>query len=258
MRTILLLVLTVACHSSLNAQKLPKPELYEMRIYHHLSAEQGAILEGYLEKALLPALHRQGIRQIGVFTAIANDTARVKDTYVLVPYPSLEAKMKAEGKLLADKRFLEDGKAYLDAPYDKPVYTRMETILLQAFRLAPRMQTPRLKGPRNARVYELRSYESATEKLYRNKVEMFNEGGEIPLFERLGFNAVFYADVISGPKMPNLMYMTTFEDRADRDGHWKTFVADEEWKRLSTMPKYQRNVSRSEIIFLRPTAYSDY
>jgi hypothetical protein len=87
---------------------------------------------------------------------------------------------------------------------------------------------------------------------------MFNEGGEIPLFERLGFNAIFYADVISGPKMPNLMYMTSFADKADRDAHWKTFSADPEWKKLSSMPKYQRNVSKVDITFLRPTAYSDY
>jgi hypothetical protein len=129
---------------------------------------------------------------------------------------------------------------------------------MQAFRLAPVMQLPALSGPREKRIYELRSYESATEKIYRNKVEMFNEGGEITLFKRLGFNAVFYADVISGPKMPNLMYMTSFEDKASRDAHWKTFVDDPEWKRLSGLPQYQKNVSHADIIFLRPTVYSDY
>jgi hypothetical protein len=36
-------------------------------------------------------------------------------------------------------------------------------------------------------------------------------GGEVPLFVRLGFNAVFYGEVIVGSHMPNLMYMTTFE-----------------------------------------------
>jgi hypothetical protein len=87
---------------------------------------------------------------------------------------------------------------------------------------------------------------------------MFNEGGEVVLFKRLGFNAIFYADVISGSRMPNLMYMTSFEDKASRDAHWKTFVDDPEWKKLSSMPQYQKNVSKADIIFLRPTAYSDY
>ena len=107
------------------------------------------------------------------------------------------------------------------------------------------------------RVYELRSYESASEKIYRKKVEMFNKGGEIKLFERLNFNAVFYGEVLSGPRMPNLMYMTSFENINDRNEHWKSFVADQEWKKLSSMPEYQNTVSKIDIVFLAPTPYSD-
>ena len=87
---------------------------------------------------------------------------------------------------------------------------------------------------------------------------MFNEGGEVALFKRLNFNAVFYSEVVAGSRMPNLMYMTTFENRADRDAHWKAFGDDPEWKKLSSMPEYQKNVSKIEIFFLRPTEYSDY
>ena len=32
--------------------------------------------------------------------------------------------------------------------------------------------------------------------------------------------------------MPNLMYMTSFENKAARDEHWKTFGSDPEWKKL--------------------------
>jgi hypothetical protein len=87
---------------------------------------------------------------------------------------------------------------------------------------------------------------------------MFNEGGEIPLFKRLNFNAVFYASVISGSRMPNLMYMTSYESKADRDEHWKSFMTAPEWKVLSGLQEYQGNVSRNEQIFLHATAYSDY
>ncbi|MEI9809692.1 MAG: hypothetical protein WDO16_18540 [Bacteroidota bacterium] len=51
-------------------------------------------------------------------------------------------------------------------------------------------------------MYELRSYESATEKIFKNKVQMFNEGDEIGLFKKLGFNAVFYSEVIAAAKCP--------------------------------------------------------
>ena len=87
---------------------------------------------------------------------------------------------------------------------------------------------------------------------------MFNDGGEIKLFDKLNFNAVFYSEVISGPKMPNLMYMTTFSNQESRDAHWKSFVDAPEWKEMSSVPKYQNNVSHIDRIFLYPTEYSDY
>jgi hypothetical protein len=120
------------------------------------------------------------------------------------------------------------------------------------------MELPSLTNPRTERIYELRSYESPTEKIYKNKVQMFNEGDEVGLFRRLGFNAVFYAEVISGRRMPNLMYMTTFADQASHDAHWKSFGEDPYWKKLSAMPEYQHNVSKINIYLYRPTDYSDY
>ena len=120
------------------------------------------------------------------------------------------------------------------------------------------MQTglfPQQRSETSERVYELRSYESASETLHQNKVAMFNEG-EVELFDRLGFNAVFYGQVIAGSRMPNLMYMTSFENKAARDEHWKSFGNDPEWKTMSSLPKYQHNVSKIDIIFLKPTAYS--
>ena len=120
------------------------------------------------------------------------------------------------------------------------------------------MQASPLNGARKDRIYELRSYESPSEAYFKNKVDMFNAGGEVKLFKRLGFNAVFYGEVLSGPKMPNLMYMTTFANQESRDAHWKEFVDAPEWKELISMSKYDNNVSHIDITFLYPTEYSDY
>ncbi len=96
------------------------------------------------------------------------------------------------------------------------------------------------------------------EKLHYNKVQMFNRGGESELFfKKLGFNAVFYASVLSGSHMPNLMYMTSFDNKTARDQHWKTFGDDPFWKQLSGSPEYQHNVSKADILFLHPTDFSD-
>jgi len=233
-------------------------EFYQITVYHFGSTEQENAIDGYLKNALLPALHRRGIKSIGVFKARANDTTADKRIFVLIPLKHFDEVANLSARLLEDQQYLENGKEYLDAPFDKPPYTRIENIVLRAFELASRMNVPNLTSPKSDHVYELRSYESGTEKLHLNKVQMFNQGGEIKLFERLKFNAVFYAQVLAGCRMPNLMYMTSFENMQERDAHWKTFGQDAEWKTLSGLPQYQKNVQKLDIILCRAADYSDY
>ena len=147
--------------------------------------------------------------------------------------------------------------SFENAPYNNPAYGRLETIFLKAFDAMTALTAPKLTAPKAERVSELRSYEGASEKIFRNKMQMFNAGGEIKLFNRLGFNGIFYGEVLFGAKMPNLMYMTSFANKADREAHWKAFGAYPEWKRLSALPEYQNNVSHIDITFLRPANYSD-
>jgi len=240
-----------------NASGAPPRQYIELRVYHASDSVQVRTITRFLQSALVPALHKQGIRKVGVFTAIGNDTATDKRVYVLIPYSSLKEIEGLAAKLEKDQQYQKEGSAYLNATYDKAPYKRYETILLQSFELMPQVATSGVNGPRSERVYELRSYEGYTEKIYKNKVRMFNQGGEIDLFKRLGFNAVFYGEVLYGSRMPNLMYMTSFENKASRDEHWKTFGSDPTWKQLSSMPEYQKNVSKSEIIFLTPADFSD-
>jgi hypothetical protein len=236
----------------------PAREFYQLKIYSMNSAEQVKTTGNYLSSALIPALHKAGIKSVGVFESIANDTAAVKKIYVLIPIKSLNDLATLETKIEKDAAYQQSGKEYLDAAHNNPPYSRIESVILQAFPDMPVMRPTNLNSAKSERVYELRSYEGPTERLYRNKVKMFNEGGEITLFDRLQFHAVFYAEVLSGSHMPNLMYMTTFENMAARDEHWKAFVNDAEWKKLSSMPEYQNNVSKSDILLLHPTEYSDY
>ena len=235
-----------------------KKEMYQLTVYHYTSTAQETVLNNYLKNALLPALHRYGYKNIGVFRLIANDTAAVKTLFVYMPIKSLEAHLVIADKLHKDSSYQKAGAAYINAVYTNAAYTRMEVILLKAFSLAPQMSLPKLTATKNERIYELRSYESATEKIFANKVHMFNEGGEIDLFKRLNFNAVFYAEVIAGSHIPNLMYMTCFENKTDRDAHWKNFVDSPEWKKLSALPQYQHNVSHIDIMLLQPMEYSDF
>jgi hypothetical protein len=237
-----------------------KRDFYQFKVYHLKTKDQEARLDIFLQKAYLPALHRIGISKVGVFKPIIAANAPTPTeflVYVFIPFKSSNEFLQLDKKLFADEQFAIDGKEYLDAPYNNVPYSRIESILLSAFSEAPIFNLPALSSAKSERVYELRSYEGPTEKLYLNKVDMFNRGGEVTLFKRLGFNAVFYAEVISGGQMPNLMYMTTFENKASRDEHWKAFSADEYWKKLVAMPEYQHNVSKNDTRFLYPADYSD-
>jgi len=235
-----------------------RQDIFSLRIYQLKNAQQEQRVDAYLKNALIPTLHRLGISQVGVFKAVDNDTAAVRRIYVLMSFHTLEQWASLQARLDKDAQYAADGKDYLEASYDSVPYLRIESILLQAFPGMTHLDAPTtLTGPKTQRIYELRSYEGPTEKYFSNKVDMFNKGDEIGLFKKLGFNAVFYASVISGAHMPNLMYMTSFDDMTAREAHWKAFFADPHWKGLIAQTQYQHNVSHVDIIFLHPTEYSD-
>src|SRR5690606_8306700 len=235
----------------------PQRDLYELRIYHIENESQEKRMDHYLENAFLPAVHKAGIEKVGVFKPLESDKEEAgKKIYVFIPYTSMEQFLELPQKLEKDQKHQESGKDFIDASHDDPTFKRRETILMQAFTGMPRFAESKLSGPKKDRVYELRSYESATEKQYRNKVKMFNDG-EIEIFDRLGFNAIFYAEVLAGSNMPNLMYLTTFSDIASEKEHWKAFGADPQWGKMKVMEEYQNNMNRNDTKLLYPTEYSD-
>ena len=231
-------------------------EFYELRIYHLNNKVQQDRVEKYLKDALLPALHRAGINRTGVLRTFEGDTTGIK-LYVLIPYETGVQLLLLPQQLQNDKQYETAGSDYLNATFDNPPYSRFENVLMTAFDNFPVLKVPKLETPKSERYYELRSYESATEKIHQGKVEMFNKGGEIDIFKKIEANPVFWGEVISGSHMPNLMYLTTYANKADREAHWKVFKNDPDWKRISALPENKNNVSHADILFLQPTDYSD-
>jgi len=233
-------------------------DFYQIQVYHLTGKAQEQSVDSYLKFSYLPALHRAGIKTVGVFKPIASDTASGKQIIVWIPLSSLNQIDKIQHLLTKDGIYQSTGADFLKAPFDQVPFKRKESILLKAFTSAPQFKTPEFATHHAERIYELRSYEGPTEYLFAQKLKMFNLGGEINLFKTLDFNALFYAEVISGSIMPNLMYMTTFADMPAHDAHWKAFVNHPEWKKLSSLPEYQHTVSRIIKILLSPTDYSDF
>lgn len=234
----------------------PAREFYELRVYHFNNKAQQERVEAFLKDALLPALHRVGINRTGVMRTMEGDTTGLK-LFVLIPFKSMDQLLNLPQQLQNDKQYAAVGNDYLNSKFDNPPYTRFETVIMKAFVNMPVLMVPKLNTPKADRVYELRSYESPTEERHISKVKMFNEGGEIDIFKQIDANPVFWGDVIAGSHMPNLMYLTTYANKTAREDHWKVFKAHPDWKKLSAMPEYQKNVSHSDILFLQPTDYSD-
>jgi hypothetical protein len=249
----LLLVLPSAM---LFAQAAGAGYYYQIKIYHFKTTAQETAVDNYLKTAYLPMLHKKGFTNVGVFKPVETDTAD-KRIYVFVPFKNWKSIETFNAGAEEANSFAANSQDYTAAAYNKAPYSRIETIILSAFTTRPKPVAPKLTGDRAKRVYELRSYESPTEAYHFNKVRMFNSG-ETDLFDRLGFNSVFYGSVVAGSHMPNLMYLTTFNDKADREKHWDAFGKDAQWKDLSGRKEFQNNVSKADILFLHPTDYSDF
>jgi hypothetical protein len=233
-------------------------DFYQIQVFRLKDKVQEARVDNYLKMAYLPALHRAGIKSVGVFKPIPSDTISGKQILVWLPLNSLDQLDKLQTTLEKDANYQTAGADVLNAPFDNVPFQRKESILLKAFQESPTYFIPVHKTKPSEKIYELRSYEGPTENLFRQKAKMFNEGGEINLFKSLEFNAVFYAEVISGNTMPNLMYLTTFADMAAHDAHWAAFGSNPEWKKLSSLDEYKHTVSKSVKILLSPTDYSDF
>jgi hypothetical protein len=225
-------------------------EYFEIRKYTLKSAEKQGVLEAYLKDAAIPALNRIGVQNVGVFLPEKVEGAPV--VYVVLRYGSLDQFAKS-AELLSDVALQKQGAAYLDVPATDVVYERVESWLTQGIAGMPAMAVP-AKG---STVYQLRIYESPTEKTGKKKVEMFNIG-ELAIFKRSGLNAVFFGETIVGPLMPNLTYMLSFNDAAAKDQAWNTFRVDPEWTKLKTTPGFtdKEIVSRITNIVLVSAAYS--
>ena len=236
----------------------PKQMYYEIKIYRIGKPGQEAKIDAYLKDAFIPALHRAGISKVGVFKPIEKDTAFGKLVYVFIPYKNLGQYETLSDKLNKDQAYQQAGQAFLDAPYNDPAYIRHEDILAKAFSHMPEFKTFAYSTPVSERIYEYRSYESATDAKALKKIHMFNEGGEMAIFEKIGSKAVFYAQVIFGSQKPRLIYMTTYSDMKSHDEHWNAFRNAPEWKALSGKEEYKNSTSKTRAFLLHPTDYSDF
>jgi hypothetical protein len=177
---------------------------------------------------VLPAFARAGIGPTGIFAPVI--AAESPFIVAIVSYPSLAAMDQQQNAFLADPEFVKASDAYnAQSPGSHP---RMESTLLRAFGSVPAIEMP---AGKTAHIFEMRRYESNTPATLARKIKMF-ESGEIAVFRRLGMKPVFFGETVVGQRMPNLVYMLSFDDLASREKLWKALGSDPEWQKMRSTP----------------------
>jgi hypothetical protein len=231
-----------------------RPQVLELRRYQHHFGPAEARHGEYVKTALLPALNRLGITPVGVFTVSLGPGSPAM--YMLLPHPNAESAVTLGGRLVADAEYKTAAASFRSLPASDPPYVRRESTLMLAFESFPGVEAPKPAAP--SRLFELRTYESHNEGAGLKKIEMFEKGGEIAIFRRVGLNPVFFGRTVIGPQMPNLTYMVTFADAAAREKAWATFREDPEWVKLRGTPGFANAdiLTNINVQLLRPTDYS--
>jgi hypothetical protein len=226
----------------------------ELRSYRLKPGAPAALLDSYLEKALIPALNAHGIAAVGVFTE--PDAKDGPAVWVLIPHRTLESVAYVTAAINADPTVQAAGADYLTTPTKgNPAFDRIDSWLHLSFAGLPRLAVPALAAAGKPRIFELRTYESPTELKALNKVAMFN-AGEISLMQQLELSPVFYGQGLIGRDLPHLTYMLCSPDMDTHKKNWAAFGQHPVWNKLKNDPQYADNVSKIISRFLVPASYS--
>jgi NIPSNAP len=244
---------TLAAAAPAQAGGAPGRDTIEIRRYRLRTGASSALLDAYLEKALIPALNARGVAAVGVFTEPqAPDGASV---WVVFAHPEAQALLGVDAGLNADPAVKASAGAYLATAKDAPAFDRVDTWLHLSFEGQPRLKVPRLATEGKDRVFEMRTYESHNEERALKKVAMFN-AGEIGVMTELNLSPVFYGQALVGRDLPHLTYLLCSPDMDTHKKNWKAFGAHPVWLALKGDPQYAETVSKITSRFLVPARYS--
>jgi len=216
--------------------------VYELEFFQ--SAE---ILHAYFEKALIPALNRQGVKSVGAFEEAGG--ALPKKIYLLIPHEDITSFQNSGGDLLKDEVYRQAARPYLTADPATIPYKRINVSLILST-----TGFPELIAPANAGLFELRIYESHNEDALMRKLEMFDH--EFAIFDDAGLPMVFFGKNIAGDQIPCLTYMLATGDMEENTRGWSNFLQHPEWKKLLAQEEYKDSMNDITRIFLKSLDYS--
>ena len=231
-----------------------KRELIEIKTYACSSVGKRDALMAVFDQALVPALNRQGIKNVGVFWTSGEvnegNAAYETNVFVVIPHPTMDSFVSGDQRLLADARFVQDAAAIFNAPMKDPLYDSCSSSLLLAFATCPQVRQVTAAADR---LLQLRIYNSYTIERNARKVAMFEQGGEIGIFRECGMEPVFFGQALAGDRLANLTYLLGFADKETKETAWKRFRDHPSWNKLKADPQYKDTANKITNILLRPS-----
>ena len=228
------------------------PGCYVLQHYRLQLGTQGSRLSEYLSKAYLPAVARANGGPTLVLEAQFSE--HLPMVTIIDAFPLVEQAMGLRAKLDADKALQDATDAWQAGP--ERAFESLSAELLEAAAFAPAF-VPLNPPPKAPRVYEMRVYQTQTQKGLRGLVERFAEA-EAKILKRSGSDPMMFGTTAFGPDKPNLTWTLAFDDLAARDRFTAAFNADPEWiaLRKQSLERWGQIPSYRRLTLYRSAAYS--
>ena len=229
-----------------------KRRVFVLEQYFMKQGTQPARMHDYVSKAALPALSKvHSGPKIFLDSLLAPHMPQVA---VIIGFQSVDELWSVREKLLSDRELSKAAEEW-ESGSEQP-YEHLSTSLLEATGYCPELTNDR-EPRKTSRIFELRTYHSPTWRQLRALHERF-AGPEIKIFHRVGVHPILYTSTMIGQNMPNLTYVTPFEDLAAREKAWNAFGADPEWQKVrkESIDRHGQISSVIQISLYRSTAYS--
>lgn len=230
----------------------PKPRAYfEFVTVRLQSGAQVSRLLAWFEKRALPLFEKHRVSAIGFFTVDVGPA--IPSLLAIFSYAGIGEAETAWAGLEADREW---SAALAERESPDPAFYREDSALLVAAPFSPAIK-PFAPGDTPHKIYELRIYESPTERQLDYMHERF-AGGEIEIFHKSGIHPVLYADTFIGPNMPSMAYLIPYESEAHREKAWAAFRENPDWAKLrdESIRRGGEIVRNITNMLLSPTSFS--
>ncbi len=229
-----------------------RTRFYVFERFYMRQGTQPARFHEHVSKTTLPALNKvHAGPKIFLDALVAPHMPQVA---LFIGYQSFDEMWKVHAAVRQDKEWVKAFEEWESGP--EPPFEQQENALLEAADYSPEMVAP-AEPRKTSRIFELRIYHSPTWRQLMALHERFSTQ-EIKIFHRVGIHPILYGTSIFGTNIPNLTYLTPFENLAAREKAWEAFGADPEWAKVrkESVEKHGQIVQAIQMAFYRATAYS--